>query len=232
MIHIEEPCSKDWNEMIPNQNGKFCNSCSKTVFDVTQKTETEISEIYLENNNSMCVRIKNEQLTDFQFIHPTKRFLAALLLVFGSSLFTFTAVAQDFKPVEKVLKSTSIITGIVKDEEGEPIPFTNVSVQLADSVISGGVTDFDGRYRFSIPKEHIGKKAKLVYSIVGYVTIEIENYIIKTGTSNIAEVTFKENYLIFMGDIIIGGSTPLKPAENPSKTTFKQEEIQRSSSGK
>ncbi len=232
MIAIKEPCSKDWNKMIPNQDGKFCNSCSKTVFDVAQKSETEISKMYRENNNSMCIRIGKERLSDYQFIHPTKRFVAALLLVFGSSLFTFTAVAQDNEPIEKTIESSNVITGVVKDENGEPMPFVSVSLRLKDSVISGAVTDFDGRYRFSIPKEYLGEKAKLVYSFVGYLTKEIKDYTIKAGTTNMSEVIFEEDTHIFQGEMILGMVAPLKPADNPNKTTFNQNEIQRSSSGK
>ena len=55
---IKEPCDKKWNELHPNDRGAFCNACSKTVVDFTEKSNEEIVE-YLRTSSekNVCGRI-------------------------------------------------------------------------------------------------------------------------------------------------------------------------------
>ena len=50
-VKIPKPCSADWNLMKPNQIGKHCDSCNKTVVDFTKMTDTEIKSYFLYNTN-------------------------------------------------------------------------------------------------------------------------------------------------------------------------------------
>jgi hypothetical protein len=63
-INIAEPCSQNWNSMIPNKNGKFCNSCSKTVVDFTKMENLEIQKYLIENSSkeSICGHFKSNQI--------------------------------------------------------------------------------------------------------------------------------------------------------------------------
>lgn len=98
IVRISDPCQEDWNKMQPEEQGRFCNSCSKSVIDFTGKTDAEISDILL-RNNSVCGRFRKTQLNrplniriDLENLPPhmsvTKRFAICLLLVFGSFLFS------------------------------------------------------------------------------------------------------------------------------------------------
>lgn len=59
-ITIPEPCHEDWDKMIPNDNGRFCESCSKNVVDFTTMLPEEIQHFFILNQNkSICGRIKN-----------------------------------------------------------------------------------------------------------------------------------------------------------------------------
>ena len=42
MFKIKDPCSEDWSSMTPEEKGKFCDKCSKTVHDFTEKSDQEI----------------------------------------------------------------------------------------------------------------------------------------------------------------------------------------------
>lgn len=49
-IHIPEPCGADWNLMTPNQQGRFCSSCDKTVIDFTKMPHPEIQKYFSANS--------------------------------------------------------------------------------------------------------------------------------------------------------------------------------------
>ena len=102
IVSIPEPCHEDWNKMEPDAKGKFCNSCSKSVFDFSTKTDTEIKSILLEyKDQKVCGHFKKSQvnrpliisinLLDLpKNISTTKAFVIALFLVFGTVLFSCT----------------------------------------------------------------------------------------------------------------------------------------------
>ncbi|MBF4485883.1 hypothetical protein [Flavobacterium sp. CSZ] len=63
-IIIPKPCSQNWNSMIPNKEGRFCNSCSKTVIDFTKMENIEIKNYLIENSGkeSICGHFKFDQI--------------------------------------------------------------------------------------------------------------------------------------------------------------------------
>jgi len=61
IIHIENPCSEDWSAMTPNEMGRHCSNCCKTVVDFTNWELPEIVD-YLKNRKHICGRFRNEQL--------------------------------------------------------------------------------------------------------------------------------------------------------------------------
>lgn len=102
IVRIPEPCHEDWNKMEPDLKGKFCNSCNKSVFDFSTKTDAEIKNILLEyKDQKVCGHFKKSQvnrplnisinLKDLpKNINITKAFAIALFLVFGTFLFSCT----------------------------------------------------------------------------------------------------------------------------------------------
>ena len=62
-IYIPNPCSENWNEMNPEEKGRFCSVCSKCVIDFTEKNTFEIQQIITEKSDeSVCGRFYNHQL--------------------------------------------------------------------------------------------------------------------------------------------------------------------------
>jgi len=109
IIRIPEPCHEDWNKMIPDekglptgQAGKFCNSCSKSVFDFSNKTDSEIKDILLAHKDQkVCGHFKKTQINrplNFTIdlndlpknMSVTKMFTIALFISFGTFLFSCT----------------------------------------------------------------------------------------------------------------------------------------------
>ncbi|MBC7936103.1 MAG: T9SS type A sorting domain-containing protein [Rhizobacter sp.] len=62
-LSIPEPCHENWNEMSPNEQGRFCNSCAKTVVDFSAMTDAQLL-FYFENlkNENVCGHVYKDQL--------------------------------------------------------------------------------------------------------------------------------------------------------------------------
>jgi TonB family protein len=102
---VPNPCHEKWDGMQSKNNGRYCDSCQKVVIDFTNKTEQEIIDYIAANTGKkMCGTFKTTQLPKpNHFIESPKqetviRFLAALLLVFGMTLFSCN------NPYEKKIK--------------------------------------------------------------------------------------------------------------------------------
>lgn len=114
-IQIPEPCHEDWGKMSPNEKGRFCDSCAKTVVDFTHQKKEDIENYLLLNQDqSVCGRVVNSQIDEVKEMETLKkfrRFAAACFLVFGSSLFSYAfSFTTDEVLLTELLKTNSIIS--------------------------------------------------------------------------------------------------------------------------
>jgi len=98
IIRIPDPCHEDWNKMTPDDKGKFCNSCCKSVVDFTNKSDQEIIDILQSaGEGKVCGHFKKSQVDRPLVLklnlralpknmNATRMFAIALLMVFGSVL--------------------------------------------------------------------------------------------------------------------------------------------------
>ncbi len=99
-ISIPEPCHENWGAMTPNEQGRFCGSCQKTVIDFTHFSAEDIQNYFTKHyGQKVCGRFKKQQLnpidiqipsTVFSQMSASRKFALALLLVFGTTLFSCT----------------------------------------------------------------------------------------------------------------------------------------------
>jgi len=112
-ISIPEPCHEDWNKMTPNDNGRFCMSCAKTVVDFTSMLPEEIQHFFIQNKNEkICGRFKKSQLETitiqipnrilYSQTHYRKIFLLALFVAMGTTLFSCQTKDGTKQKIEKV----------------------------------------------------------------------------------------------------------------------------------
>jgi hypothetical protein len=91
VVSIAKPCHESWERMTPEEQGRFCGQCCKVVVDFTSMNENQIVD-YLSRNREqrVCGRFRTEQVKSprIRFQFNVQRFAAALMLVFGSLLFT------------------------------------------------------------------------------------------------------------------------------------------------
>lgn len=151
IVRIPEPCHEDWNKMTVDEKGRFCNVCSKSVVDFTNKTDTEIHSILIEKSSEkVCGRFKSNQVerpiissTVIESNRFRKIFLAAALLVFGAFLFSCTddkgqmmgepAFEQIKKELPKELQAIAIDTSKINTIEPSQI------VSVGEVMIAGGL---------------------------------------------------------------------------------------------
>lgn len=91
-----------------------------------------------------------------------------------------------------------LLSGIVKDSEGKPIPGVNV---LEKGTTNGTATDVDGRYSLLVNNEN----AIIVFSFIGYATQEIQ----MNGRTTI-DVGLSEDVKVLSDVVIVGYGTQKK----------------------
>ncbi|MBI9064858.1 MAG: carboxypeptidase-like regulatory domain-containing protein, partial [Marinilabiliaceae bacterium] len=106
-----------------------------------------------------------------------------------------------------------VITGVVTDGEGLPLPGVNVFVK---GTTIGTITNIDGYYELTIPEE----ASELVFSFIGFVSKEVP-----LGYSNQASVSLKEEELHLDEVIVVGYGVQKKQSFTGSVATVTSEAL-------
>jgi hypothetical protein len=61
-LRLDEPCKQKWSEMTPVNNGRYCDSCEKTVIDFSLMTDNEILQFLAEKKTGFCGQFRASQL--------------------------------------------------------------------------------------------------------------------------------------------------------------------------
>ncbi|MDQ6527573.1 hypothetical protein [Flavobacterium sp. LHD-85] len=101
-LEIASPCSENFDKMIPNENGSFCNSCMKNVIDLSKKSNSEVAKFIAENKNqSICARLKTTQLDEqFDYNETSKISTLKYAAVAASLLLASNLSAQEKEPIK------------------------------------------------------------------------------------------------------------------------------------
>jgi hypothetical protein len=188
-LNIPEPCHENWNQMTPQEQGRFCGSCKKVVVDFSVMSDQEILNYFSKAGEHTCGRFSNDQLN--KEIRPTekkKRFnLVYVWSVMLASLLVTKTYAQG-KPVkkpvrEKVYKDVKVgeivvlpdeaaavviparMNGIVLDAQNNN-PVTGASI-MVEGTEHGTMADSAGHFSFSVEKND---PLKIMISAIGYET--------------------------------------------------------------
>ncbi|WP_294822379.1 carboxypeptidase-like regulatory domain-containing protein [uncultured Flavobacterium sp.] len=157
-LSITNPCHENWDAMTPADKGRFCASCQKNVRDFTNASDREILEA-LRTGGQACGRFRASQLNRELAVPKEKSRFWAAASAAAITLVTLGVnelAAQTPPNIEQQQRrnendkpdSIKVISGMVNDEYGNPVPGVNVKVK---GVSNGVQTDFDGL--FTIPAE-------------------------------------------------------------------------------
>lgn len=212
-LSIPQPCQENWNEMRPEEKGRFCQSCQKCVTDFTLLSDDEILKIIQKPNQ--CGRFTNEQLerinrklkeenqVRFPRIFRYSALIAGLGLggnLFSQEICTPIVSIEQIKTEskEKILNDSIIIEGEIFDLDGFPVYQTRVGINGKGNRIYTRNTDKTGYFKLEIPNDVKFNKL-FVDSEYGYGEHEIKN-----ETNQNLKITL-ENYTVVKESMVLGG---------------------------
>lgn len=169
-ITIPKPCHENWEAMTPEDKGRFCSVCTKTVFDLTKATDKEIIE-HLRKDKNACGRFYKNQLSQDLVINKHNSnywtiFTFSLIGLFGfGNHNVYSQVKQDTVQTEK---NTDIK---VKNDQPK---YRKIKVNVYDEL--GEIAGAKVRIK--------GTNKKTITDIQGNFEIEVKN-------NDILEITYE-----------------------------------------
>jgi hypothetical protein len=99
-LRIPEPCHQDWHTMLPEEKGRFCSSCSKTVVDFSLMSDKEVLAYLGGAGGHTCGRFTPDQLNRSLMPPPERKWgwRAIWQLALATVLVSTRADAQMGKP--------------------------------------------------------------------------------------------------------------------------------------
>jgi hypothetical protein len=61
-LAIPEPCHENWNAMSPQQQGRFCGVCTKTVVDFSNMSDGQVMETIQKASGGLCGHFHTDQI--------------------------------------------------------------------------------------------------------------------------------------------------------------------------
>jgi len=55
-IHIASPCQADWDAMTGDSRARFCDTCQKSVYNLSDMTRAQAQALVIEKEGKMCVQ--------------------------------------------------------------------------------------------------------------------------------------------------------------------------------
>lgn len=199
-INIPQPCHQDWNKMNPEQSGRFCSECEKTVIDFTAMSDKQLLE-YLKKSKHLCGRFNDEQVENtnvpvevITYRRRNKIKLFSVITFFIAKLLSSSpANAQDSTDMktistddekaknQKKIYTDSVIfhvTGkVMARKKSKPLDYAKVTVKVGKNFVESVRTDSNGYFELNIPCKNGGDKIDIVIKKSRFKIVRIENFI-------------------------------------------------------
>lgn len=227
-ISIKEPCSENWEKMTPNEQGRFCQSCQKSVVDIQSWSDEKLLNFLAESKGQACLKASKQQLNRPLIQAPStglkwNAYIGGFLALFitsavpaQSNYLAPTKVQSQRNGMVPVIQSKdstdsvrNVIAGVVLDSlTKEPLSFCQVVLIAGDmnEMINGVVSDINGRFSLAYDGDTL-TKLFLEISFVGYEKKRIA--ITDFQKSQNMEVVISESTMGMMGEYVV--VQPKKP---------------------
>lgn len=192
-ITIPEPCHENWNNMLPNEQGRHCKVCDKTVTDFTQQSPEQIKAFMDQHaSQKICGRFRASDVETVVITPPPvklswfgSRWVAVLaavsFLFFGKKTqaqnqFNFSAGKNTGYKKTSAKKTATVIHGWIRNDEQKGLAKVEVRVFSGGKEIAFSRSFSNGSYFISVAENTIWDfKVTLEYNSVDYVTQVLED---------------------------------------------------------
>lgn len=239
-LQIPTPCHEDWNKMTANEQGRYCDSCCKTVVDFQVMTDQQILNYFNTVQGKTCGRFSTDQLN--RSLEETKiekkkgwQWLVASITSFFFFMSRSNAQALQgkvaYKPAESQIKKPSV--------KGEP------KIKSKPKVIKKQqcITQLQGDVSIAVVQNEILKGDTVAYEkkasqLIGSVTDEKGNAIayvvvatkfagMNTMTTTNAKGEFEfNNPMLKHGDSVVMKFSYLGYEEKTVAVTFDESQLE------
>ncbi len=164
-ISIPTPCSENWDQMLPDEKGKFCLSCQKCVLDFTKIYDEEILKYAGEKD--ICVKINKNQIlqinsrSDLNFIFPKWIRYSSIFMILGFGSISSAQINTELKyttsQIEELQKKDTLIRiklQLVDDFNEDPISGAKVYLDKKKKKYST-FTDENGYFELEVPTKYL-----------------------------------------------------------------------------
>ena len=133
-VQVKSPCTEDWNEMVGNDEVRFCSHCSQHVHNLSAMTRREAEALVLKSNGNLCIRYlrrpEDQQivtLPDWMDRPALRRIVLPVAAgVIAVVLNTPPSLAQKAEGGAKIqsqmVKRVNYIDGTLVNQLGDPVP--------------------------------------------------------------------------------------------------------------
>ncbi|BDD06536.1 energy transducer TonB [Aureibacter tunicatorum] len=115
-ISFKFSCLERYDDMKLQNDGRFCDSCEKLVYDFTDKTLEDLEQIKKENKGSVCGRFKKSQL-NLSFY----KYAAATVIAASSLAIDAEAQVNPQNNNDSTMSSESVIIGDIEEFDDNEI---------------------------------------------------------------------------------------------------------------
>jgi hypothetical protein len=221
-IEIPSPCTKNWNDMQPGANGRFCLHCEKEVIDFRTYGDQELIAWLDKPQKKTCGHFRADQLDSFNREETRVRnrymkariFMISLLAFLTTKDVTAKAWSETDRPTymssdrfkkenqssaEIVCKdTTTIVRGVIIDQQKNPLPGVQIFVKNRKMTFA---TDSRGCFFLSLPLNGPSHEETLRISYIGFKTIERK--IKLGGQATDLVIVLNEDDRVLLGEVVV-----------------------------
>jgi Carboxypeptidase regulatory-like domain len=240
-IDVKSPCNESWDEMVGNNEVRFCSHCAKDVHDLSAMKRADAEKLVQKSSGKLCVRyVKNStgKLITAQpkFTQIKRRATIAASVLATSLTFTTLAYAQGEPIVRKDnitqtnkdkiennerKQGVAIISGEIQDENGALVPEATIRLRnINTNKIRETYSNNEGFYEFIKLEPSV---YEIQVEVRGFKKLTINNLEIEKDTK-LTRVFNLQNIGEVVGELIVVDE-PITTTQTKPIETFQEKKV-------